>query len=31
MNEVLRGLRVKIFADGADLDGILNLAGRPWI
>jgi len=31
MNDVLRGLRVKIFADGADLDGILRLAKHPWI
>lgn len=31
MNDVLRGLRVKIFADGADLEGILRLAEHPWI
>lgn len=31
MNDALRSLRVKIFADGADLDGILRLAKDPWI
>jgi transaldolase len=31
MNEALRGLKVKIFADGADLDGLLALAANPWI
>ena len=31
MNEVLKGLKVKIFADGADLESLLALAENPWI
>ena len=31
MNDALRALKVKIFADGADLDGLLALAASPWI
>jgi transaldolase len=31
MSKVLDNLKVKIFADGADLDGISALAAKPWI
>ena len=31
MNDVLKGLKVKIFADGADLESLLALAENPWI
>ncbi len=31
MNDAVKGLKVKIFADGADLDSLLALAANPWI
>jgi transaldolase len=31
VNDALRALKVKIFADGADLDSLLALAANPWI
>jgi transaldolase len=31
MNDALRALKVKIFADGADLESLLELAANPWI
>jgi transaldolase len=30
-NGHLTSLRIKIFADGADLNGILEMAARPWV
>lgn len=31
MNDALRALKVKIFADGADLESLLELAANPWV
>jgi transaldolase len=31
MPKSFEALRVKIFADGADLQGIVDLAGKPWV